>query len=303
MNGVHNAVVVIALVAVLFAAGCYDQAARSGPRRTVVAPDDRSPDRCTLSTFPCSIRPAVCTPRPGDRGRCTVLICAAQEHGEMTPLRACVGGGASLKLRQSSVGLWVQPKVKQYASTPASRNSICDEAVGDRSRLADQLVRALVAHRSRCRPRPHQCRVRRLRVDRRGTPGTGSTRPEDDGSHHEVDIARVELEGDSSPGLVQDRGVARDRPRARECPLIEAQPIRQACRRRVCRELASLLARSRCSGGSRHTSRVMPVSASRPPLPGRGARPRRGRDRRRRASAKSNCWMTISVIGYSPSPK
>ena len=45
---------------------------------------------------------------------------------------------------------------------------------------------------------------------------------------------------------------------------------------------ARLPARSRCSGGSRGTSRVMPASASRPPLRGPGARPRRGPDRRRR---------------------
>ena len=39
-----------------------------------------------------------------------------------------------------------QPKVKSYASTPASRNAISNCPVGDLPRLADQLVHPLLAH-------------------------------------------------------------------------------------------------------------------------------------------------------------
>src|SRR5207342_970946 len=86
-----------------------------------------------------------------------------------------------------------------------------DEALGDLSRLADHLVRARVANRAAA-VRAHISAVcvgceltveEHPELDRR--PGGGR-------SHHEVDIARSELVGDSSPGLVQDGRMARDSP-------------------------------------------------------------------------------------------
>ena len=41
-----------------------------------------------------------------------------------------------------------QPKVNANASTPGSRNSISNSAIGDGPRLADQLIQPLLAHRA-----------------------------------------------------------------------------------------------------------------------------------------------------------
>src|ERR1700730_6738608 len=101
-----------------------------------------------------------------------------------------------------------------------------EEAVGNRSGLADQLIGALVAHH------PAAVRIhvapalvfRELTIEEHPEPDRRATGRR---AHHEVEIARVELEGDSSAMLVQDRGVPGDRPVPRESPLIEAQPSRQ----------------------------------------------------------------------------
>jgi len=112
--------------------------------------------------------------------------------------------------------------VKQYASTPASWNSI-SKAVGDPPGLADQLVGALV---------DDDPAATGLDVGPLGAVSDLAIEedPERDGAapgrraHDEVDIVGVELEGDPSAGLVQDRGVLGDRPASREVPIVEGEP-------------------------------------------------------------------------------
>ena len=177
-----------------------------------------------------------------------------------------------------------------------------EAAVVDRARLADQLIGALLVER----PAAVARHVGPVRVRRRGWPSrntrNGIGRPSRGRAHHEVDVARLELERDPAARLVRDRGVTRDRPRARERPRVERQrrrgvgvgPVERGDV--VLREAAALAVADvrlgRCS--------VRQSAATSSPA----ARPSRGPGRRPSAPASSSsCWMTISVIAYSPSPK
>jgi len=109
--------------------------------------------------------------------------------------------------------------VKQYASTPASWNSI-SKAVGDPPGLADQLVGALV---------DDDPAATGLDVGPLGAVSDLAIEedPERDGvapgrrAHDEVEVARVELEGDPPAGLVQDGSVPSERPVPRQIPVVE----------------------------------------------------------------------------------
>ena len=95
-----------------------------------------------------------------------------------------------------------------------------EQAVDDRPRLADQLVRALLGDD----PAASGLHVAPLSSSR---DLAIEEDPERDGrafgrrTHDEVEIAGVELEGEPSAGLVQDRGVSGDGPVARKVPRVE----------------------------------------------------------------------------------
>src|SRR5918994_3228508 len=100
-----------------------------------------------------------------------------------------------------------------------------EPARGDRSRLADELVCALVAGNSTA-VGVHVDGVRavpRLTIEEdpeRDRCSLGCR------SHNEVQVARVELDGDASAGLVRQRGVPGHGPGPREPPNKEREPCR-----------------------------------------------------------------------------
>ena len=195
-----------------------------------------------------------------------------------------------------------QPNVKQYASTPASRNSISNRrsAIGPGWRISWYVRCSLT---SRCRRRPRRSRARRPRL------GAVEEDPERDGgapgrrSHDEVDIAGVELEGDPTAGLVR---ASRHAAATVHFPA-SAQALRGS---RVGRGVAvgsskraTSSEQSRCSGGSRRTSRA----TQRPPVGGHfepaGSTITRSWSTPCAPASSRSCWITISVLAYSPSPK